>query len=394
MNKAVSTEALEQLAPSVFLWLQDTDLESIQDYYHKLPQEREDIISKMIPFLMFQASIERTRKLSTWFSTNAPTQLTNPDLTLLVNDLSIYSAASVATQYSNHHTGLIMNLKPGTNVSDIASWAASWANGLLNIQYFATVAQFEEYSIYLNSFISQQFALEELQSIAKSFDDLLNDIDRAITDAGFEPIRLSTELSNRLHKTLDTVSFLPPQLIEELGNKLFTEDSYKKIAGLAYVCELTIELIRTNYTEKERARIALWESLRKKWLSQTFLEDPSSIEDRPDDSQRKRAEWIYQLITPSFIGNQTQWEYIRSYLLTIPYERRDSVREELIYAISRLAIIRLYFDSIDMDFFLQKIQSFESSSERAEFIASLEPKVDPELWPMTQKAMQMIASIL
>jgi len=387
-------EQLEDLREQIFAWLFSTQRAEILEYIKHL-NEQNITVTSLLPELGIDVREYVRRQVVEKLQPVPFSKLALSDLLSLLVSLTKYNSQSVLATYSKD---LEVSFSP-TNES-LSEWALNLLQFWNNFLYFSTAEHYLNCVIYLHSFQNIEYEQGLLAGLSVKMQTALTLLDISFEEHNFEPHSLNIDLREGLKEVLENLRIFPPEFISQHSAEIIDQNILVQLHDIGEVLDFLV--IIDNLPEEERKVAPLeeqyWNSLRNKTELNLFVlagekQAVSSSDDIPDDGDTKLFTQLLSIVTVENIQSGTCQQALKQYVSKLTPQQRQHFLDIFTDFCQRSPEIEMLFCAVDVDYFLDQIRSQSLPGSKADFVNSLIDKVLPEFWPLTQKAMLMIASL-
>ena len=385
----------EQYEDQLAVWLTQASVADIQNYCKNLSEKDFEEVEVYARDILSRLRFRRATALTDLLQSNVGSLMDETNMLFFITDLSQYDPASVLQSFKQKYPALTSGVLSPT----ISTWATQYLNEWSNLFYFMTAQKYFNYLVYIKSFYKLQVDAATTQNLYVVVHAHLKSVVDYLASSNYEKRPLPTALQKEIMDYLTALTFLPASYCQELaygtsGMKLFNllEDLDYVLGFMASTME-----VKPDITQESMARIlhdALAADRQQKEMKdynvQVALRQSTG---QLDPGTKQRFELFNQLITIPNIQSDYCQKYLHNYLVQLTGEQKQLFLNDLADYLRLSTEIQTLFDPVDVDFFISKLQSESLTENKADFVKSLESRIVPDFWPITQKAMLMMATL-
>jgi len=311
----------------------------------------------------------------------------------LLADLASYDPASVIANYAKSYPGLAFGAPPADVAAQASAWLAAWDNGL----HFAVVADYLDDSVLLESLAKLALGEAVLAELTQDGHQLQGDVDAELAAHNYETHPFPPALTERIRTFLAQFQIFPED--SYIAKAASGSDTAFTLSSLASImrCLDVLGLATAANVPADRldaTEAILWNELANQLQVNTLagIEAARRARQEPPTGADPLFVQLDDLVTVENIDSGVCQQQLRGYMAQLLPEQKKAFLARFRAFLLDSSLVETLFDPVDVAYFLDSLTSQSLPGSKQDFVAGLESRVVPDLWPTTQKLMLMIAS--
>ena len=392
----MNPEAYEQLGVEVIDWLQTATSEQVLEYARGLGDQANETISALRSELLSHLRVQRRWGIEDRVHSNACQVLPESKLLRFLVDLSEYNPESVCMNYKKLFPALTFS-HPDPEVGQWADW---YLDQWQRVFQLLTAPQLFAAQVEFRSLLRLNRSADELEVLYHQLHQGVQDVVTFLAGHNFEAHALPAGQQTAIYEALKSLTFFPDEYCTRLARGKVSRELYELLNRLLLDLQVVgrgVEVGADLANEQAMVNL-LWDELvfeEQRREVERYEENVFAVQGSTETSSVATPLFsqLLTLLQPRYIQDGRIQHTLRQYLSTLTL----SQKHEFLAVFERACIasleVNILFEPVDPEYFLDQIKSQSLPGSKVDFINSLEPKVLPEYWPVTQKLMLMIASL-
>jgi hypothetical protein len=385
---------MEEATLDILEWLQTASTAELLEYARKVLDKTPTFFKDIREDLLGTLRGQRTREMKKYFDGNYLEFFTEEQILSFITKLIQYNASSVVEKALEKNVGLSLTVK-----GDPLAWARIFLKQWQGVFYLLSAEEALARGVYLTSVIRQNYLPEIVTEKAKLLDQYLNEVEELLRNNNYSAAVLGPAEREELIKFMGDFQFLPREVISDLlQNPKRIADLHRTLTSIQFAFNAiqTASVAGTNAADPEAVFNLMWDNLR-------MLEETKELaryielqkREKVDTSNYiyKLAEGLYETLVPINFETGAAFEQISTYHASLKPAQQQEFREVIEAVYTDSPYITPLFEPIEMDYFMNTLRKKPDKGTRIEFVNSLENSIPPDVWPITQKAMLLLAEI-
>jgi hypothetical protein len=381
----------EQLCGDLVVWLENAQRPDMLTYYKRLTHEQSENIAHLFPLAISIFRRKRSQFFDKYAQTNVGEVLNEPRVVWLMSEVAGNHLEDALAKFNKDHIDLRFTWKAEAQLDKVTQLLVTWNN----LFYFFSVPDYLEKSKYLRSFLElnlEQFYIDELNA---SLQDLLGTLGSLLIQNNYEAFVPDTTLHETLSRILHRITFLPALLIEDLSSHAISANTLEILTKLSQPLPFISICFKAGIDlrqEKDPDRL-LWNYVAKDLQLEEYAKNmPVSLKN--EDFLKSLFGFLDGVFTIKNISSGVASDQIWKYTEKLNPDQKAIFSNYVTDYVLSSDFIQALWEPIQALSFVTSLKAIKNPDEAQGVIDSYESMIDPEIWPITKKSMEIIISLL